>query len=525
MGMLSVSTPSARRAGAEENAGVPCIRLFCEPLQFERGGGLSTKYREISTPVIQLSFDYGGVRVRCTDPVARVFRSSRSGTSSVERNRRAEARAQYLLESFGAVEIGCLSDCAAAPDSDADYLVHTSDNVHALCSFTAYALPQLKAMGWRVEVDREYPYQVVTAEAPWYAEIEAEEQTDWFGLELGIDVAGRRINLLPALLDLIDRSAGIDQLDSLTRATGRCFALPTGDGRYVPLPPERLRTLVRVLLELYNGEVDRSALRFTADAAAALVHLDDAMELQLGRQQRVGPGSRPCAGRASGAGRDRAAGRPAGDDAAVPASGPGLAAEPARPRRRRHPCRRHGPGQDPADDRAPRVRERGGADGRAGAGGRADQPGGQLDARARPVRAQPALHGHARPGAARAVGEARHLRRGGHHLPVLVRDGEQLAEREFHLLILDEAQAIKNRRSQAHRAVHAVRARHRLCLSGTPVENDLDELWSLFDFLMPGFLGTPEQFRCCFATRSRRWAARAGSRRCASAWRRTSCAA
>jgi len=497
MGMLSVSTPSARRAGAEENAGVPCIRLFCEPLQFERGGGLSAKYREISTPVIQLSFDYGGVRVRCSDPVARVFRSSRSGTSSVERNRRAEARAQYLLESFGAVEIGCLSDCAAAPDSDADYLVHTSDNVHALCSFTAYALPQLKAMGWRVEVDREYPYQVVAAEAPWYAEIESEEQTDWFGLELGIDVEGRRINLLPALLDLIDRSAGIDQLDSLTRATGRCFALPTGDGRYVPLPPERLRTLVCVLLELYHGEVDRSALRFTADAAAALVHLDDAMELNWGGNASVRDRGRALAERPAPA----ATVPPTGLQATLrPYQQAGLAWL--------QNLRAHDAGGILADD--------------MGLGKTlqtishlmSEKEAGRLDVPALVVaptslvgnwmrelgRFAPslrclAMHGPGRRGLWEKLDSCDVVVT---TYGILVRDGEQLAEREFHLLILDEAQAIKNRRSQAHRAVHAVRARHRLCLSGTPVENHLDELWSLFDVLMPGFLGTPDQFKVLF---------------------------
>jgi SNF2 family DNA or RNA helicase len=62
-------------------------------------------------------------------------------------------------------------------------------------------------------------------------------------------------------------------------------------------------------------------------------------------------------------------------------------------------------------------------------------------------------------------------------------------------VILDEAQAIKNPRSLAHRAVKALNAEHRLCLTGTPVENHLGELWSLFDFLMPGFLGDSERFR------------------------------
>ena len=82
--------------------------------------------------------------------------------------------------------------------------------------------------------------------------------------------------------------------------------------------------------------------------------------------------------------------------------------------------------------------------------------------------------------------------------PLVLRDLEHLRDREFHLLILDEAQAIKNPRSQVNKAVGALSARHRLCLSGTPVENNLEELWALFDFLMPGFLGDANRFRTAF---------------------------
>jgi SNF2 family DNA or RNA helicase len=82
--------------------------------------------------------------------------------------------------------------------------------------------------------------------------------------------------------------------------------------------------------------------------------------------------------------------------------------------------------------------------------------------------------------------------------PLLVRDIEAFENLTFHLVILDEAQAIKNPRSLAARTVRQLSARHRLCLSGTPVENNLEELWSLFDFLMPGFLGDAERFRAFF---------------------------
>jgi SNF2 family DNA or RNA helicase len=62
-------------------------------------------------------------------------------------------------------------------------------------------------------------------------------------------------------------------------------------------------------------------------------------------------------------------------------------------------------------------------------------------------------------------------------------------------LVLDEAQHIKNRETQNAQAVKAVRARHRLVLTGTPLENSVLDLWSIFDFLMPGYLGSAKDFR------------------------------
>ena len=78
--------------------------------------------------------------------------------------------------------------------------------------------------------------------------------------------------------------------------------------------------------------------------------------------------------------------------------------------------------------------------------------------------------------------------------PLLWRDLAELEKQEFHLLILDEAQTVKNAASRSADAVRRLRARHRLCLTGTPLENNLGELWTQFDFLMPGFLGDSRSF-------------------------------
>ncbi|CAG8530565.1 8145_t:CDS:10 [Ambispora leptoticha] len=73
-------------------------------------------------------------------------------------------------------------------------------------------------------------------------------------------------------------------------------------------------------------------------------------------------------------------------------------------------------------------------------------------------------------------------------------DIEELANINWNYCILDEGHVIKNGRTKITKAVKSVKANHRLILSGTPIQNNVLELWSLFDFLMPGFLGTEKQF-------------------------------
>lgn len=78
--------------------------------------------------------------------------------------------------------------------------------------------------------------------------------------------------------------------------------------------------------------------------------------------------------------------------------------------------------------------------------------------------------------------------------PLLWRDRSALEAQPFHMLILDEAQTVKNATARSAGAVRRLHARHRLCITGTPLENHLGELWTQFDFLMPGFLGDMRSF-------------------------------
>ena len=82
--------------------------------------------------------------------------------------------------------------------------------------------------------------------------------------------------------------------------------------------------------------------------------------------------------------------------------------------------------------------------------------------------------------------------------PLLWRDSGALRRQAWHIMVLDEAQTVKNAGSRTATAARRLDARHRLCLTGTPMENHLGELWAQFHFLMPGFLGDARDF-------ARRW--------------------
>lgn len=485
---------------------IPRARLFSESISVDVSDSWRADYREVETPLICLFFDYDGQLVRCSDRRARLFRREDGNLIPRERDLQGEARAMALLESFGAVEISYLDEYGAAPDSDADYVVQVDGDANSQCAFTAYAVPRLQALGWQVDIADDYPFQVVDTAVPWYANVDSDdEQAGWFSLELGVDIEGERVNLLPALLELLEGCPDSATLEALARRARKCVALPLDDRRYVPVPSGRLKSLLQVLRDLYDGDPD---LRIPAARATCLSGLDEVFS------------SDESDGSDSASSLDWS-----GDSDAVRTLETLRGAQPR-------------PVDDPVDLRATlrpyqkeglawltHLRDAGVCGVLAddmGLGktlqtiahivnekqlGRARQPVlvvaptslvGNWQSELKkfaPHLSVSALHG---PG--------RHARRARALLcdvvittfPLLIRDLDEFAGKQFSMVILDEAQTIKNHRSQAHKAVCAIEADHRLCLSGTPVENNLDELWSLFHFLMPGMLGDPARFRTSF---------------------------
>ncbi|WP_167956605.1 DEAD/DEAH box helicase [Anaerosporobacter faecicola] len=82
--------------------------------------------------------------------------------------------------------------------------------------------------------------------------------------------------------------------------------------------------------------------------------------------------------------------------------------------------------------------------------------------------------------------------------PLIRRDIDAYADIQFHTMFIDEAQFIKNANSRNAKSVKAIRAKHKFALTGTPIENSLSELWSIFDFIMPFYLFTSSKFQSIY---------------------------
>ncbi len=466
--------PREVTSAPEPARATPRLRLFADTLFVDDG---SRHGEEIQTAMLAIELEISGKRTR-------LDRSPREPALSAAR----------VIESLGATPVSHLDDCAVTPGKAIDYVLAQFGDVHALCAFTAYAVPQLEKLGWIVDIDPEYPWQVVGKDVPMYAAAEPDaERPDWFGLELGIEIDGQRVDLLPALLDMLDNTG---DLASLARSSRRCVAIRVDATRWLPVPPARLKLLAKVLVELYrdNGKVSTPAVRAPLIAELCSTLHDGTRPLRWVGDTKI---------------RDQAYAIALGPRQVASFAPPlGLLAD-LRPYQRdgiawlQH-LRTNEAGGILADDMglgktlqtiAHVLLEK--------QHGRLEKPAMIVTltslvgnwmreiAKFAPALRAVTYHGPDRKAVLPTLGSYDVIVT---TYPLVARDRDELAAIPLHLLVLDEAHAIKNHDAQAAEAVRALDAHHKVCLSGTPIENHLGELWSLFDFLMPGLLGERERF-------------------------------
>ncbi len=352
-----------------------------------------------------------------------------------------------------------------------------------------------RAAGWTVEGEEQAALQDLAAETVEVA-IGEPQGIDWFELHLGVKVGDERIDLTPVIAKLV--AGGATARAELPRVElgGRAWLLmPLPDGRLVRLPEAEVLRLAAHIESLFDAQ-PASGRGWKVDAALAL-QLD---ELAGGRA--IG-GERLQ--RALEALRRLAKPEPA----EVP---PGLKAE-LRPYQRiglgwMQRLRETGLGGVLADDMglgktvqtiAFLCAEQ--AAGRLGRPALVVCPASVVGTwkreleRFAPDLTVAVLHGQDRERDAAALGE--------HHVIIttygtLLRDQDMLGSVELHVVVCDEAQVIKNAAAKAGAAVRRLKTRHRLALSGTPMENHLGELHTMMHWLAPGLLGDRTRFDRAF---------------------------
>ncbi|HYN78632.1 MAG TPA: DEAD/DEAH box helicase [Lamprocystis sp. (in: g-proteobacteria)] len=478
--------PAPRQVQVKEVEGAPVIpwlTLTSEPVS------------GVETHLLSLDFDYAGYRVPALPAIPFSILPDTGGTARVHRDLTGEHAALTTLAAMGFIPTTGAGDAATS-----QRLVPAAANPieRAGCWSTLLreGIPALEAAGWRVEQGTAFQLQFESADWDLEVEDDGEERgNDWFGLRFDLDLGGRRLPLLPIIAPLLELGVGATLPAVITLPLDPTGADPDAAHRYIDLPGARLAPFIEILRDLFDRAEPGAdgLLRISRFDAAALADLE-----AQGHAVR-------------GAERLRELARRLKDFAGVEAVEPpvGLTVE-LRPYQRRgldwlQFLRAWDLAGILADDMGL------GKTIQALAHVLLEKEAGRLIHPALVV-APTSLMGNWRREAARFAPDLRTLVLHGsdrhehfdamsdHDLilttyPLLPRDQERLQEQPFHSLILDEAQSVKNPKSQAAVVVRALKADHRLCLTGTPMENHLGELWTQFDFLMPGFLGDQANFR------------------------------
>ena len=469
-------------------------RPFVPVIRMRKLQGPDELGRVVAIQTLSLDFDYGGSIAEGDDERQFVRVAGPQGITFVRRDVAGEAKALEALAEDGFVQMR-VSDPRSAKGRRVSVFRdrEASEQWHR---FISKRIPALLSLGWRCEMDTGFGPRFAQAGGLLDATV-ADGEPGSFSLELGIEIDGKRVPLLPILTRLLERG-GVDS----AQIEGDDLITSLDDGRVVRLPADRIRRLLSImgdLIEAAGQAGDGGALLLPVGEAVAVLELEDLLTTRWQDAESIQ------------ASVERFRATPDIPTAPVPvAFGASL-----------RPYQQHG------IDWLQHLR------GLGLSGFLADEMG--LGKTAQTIAhiaiehaagrlADPALivvptslitnwvaeMGKFAPHMTVQVlhGQGRHELRDqldGVHVvvttyTVLARDIEEMRDRRWHIVVLDEAQAIKSPEAKATRAVCQLQTGHRMCLSGTPIENNLDELWSQFAFLMPGLLGDRRSFTKRFRT-------------------------
>jgi len=441
-------------------------------------------------PAGRLWFDYRGEWIEAgTDSPGAVRIVENNAVTEIPRDLEHEARAEADLTRCGLTRVDF-------PDGSQGWVPAGGAGSSAWHEFLAKHQGTLEAEGWCFRFDRERSLRMVEEEAG-YVDIQAPEDTDRFELEIGVAVRGTRLNLLPWLHQILREQRGKTYPELREKLQDSCYFLSIAPGETWLFPGRHFAAIIDRVFELHDPDPFQGGDRIRL-GALRVAEVIDAFGLDDSGLPAIPEPVRRLAG--------------------VLRNGIDIeeVAEPAGLQAKLRDYQRHGVGWLQAltkhdlngilaDDMglgktlqtiAHLVREK--------EAGRLDKavllvaPTSLMgNWRAEVAKFAPSLkvitlHGEGRRTQFRAIPAADLVLT---TYSLVQRDEVWHRDQHYSWIILDEAQFIKNPTSKVTKALAKIRCDRRLCLTGTPVENHLGEMWSLFDFLMPGFLGDRETFK------------------------------
>ena len=447
-------------------------------------------------PIAELIFCYGDHEV---PEFGKAFTLDDS-RYQILRNDEAERESGELLDQFGLRPFApSLPEQAQSPELDNVRWVGAWDNAASQSGWMTFMtehLMKLEALDWQVEYADNFSMRFVRPDR-WIQELREQRNRSWFEFELGVECDGERIDLIPVLTAYLEGQLGMERQLKLLGPDDK-VPIQLEDGRYLAMPVKRLQPIIKILEDLI--EELRGKRR---DDDKPLLHSMIAAELLNESSDFTDAGSSTEVLQAVGRGLSGFKGI---EEVPEPQ---GLQAELRDYQKTGFRwlqfLSQYRLGGILADDMGL------GKTLQTIAHMLAEKVSGRLT---KPVLivAPTSLLGNWQEEIAKFApaltvhiyyGPGRHRQRQAFDAADVIvtsyslvfRDQESLETYCFSHLILDEAQNIKNPASRSSQSVCALDAENRLCISGTPIENHLEELWSLFHFLMPGFLGRQENFR------------------------------
>lgn len=485
---------------------VPCLRFYTVALNpppymgsFHFKNDLQNEPETLD--LVRLEFDYGGVRVDAISTEKSIAQRSGNELLRIDRNITAEENYSHALTDLGFFFVDLSIFSELDNKHNGSFILGGDDK--EWINFCLANLPELRASGWQIEMEPSFNFRFAEIE-DWTATVNEDgDNNNWFGIALGIQIDGLPVNLLPVLLDLIRQFPEQMSMQALAQLSAENIPLIArlADGRLVTLPISRIQNILSVLVELFDKDTVHNLQRIELSAVQAgrLAELEKVAGLrwlggerlrELGRKLHDFNGIQPVAPPA-GLKTDLRGYQQEGlnwlqflreyELAGILADDMGLG-KTVQALAHLLVEKESGRMNYPSLVVAPTslmfnwLRE---------------------TERFAPDLRVLVLQGQLRKQHFESIGTYDLVLT---TYPLLPRDKEVLTGQEFHLLILDEGHIIKNPKSQATQIVHQIKARHRLALTGTPLENHLGELWSLFHFLLPGLLGNDKNFRKLFRT-------------------------